>query len=182
MDNNKFRTIKFAFSLIVDQVLAIFATTIVINIVSLFLPDDVSLVLQFVLGIFVFGAICYIDTWGKGAADFGRAKSNQIKTSPFFGFVFGLVGIIPSFLIAFCAFLAETGAVSFYSLLGEDVFTIINRFWQMPLSSLFVFVNETPILNLVAPFFVCIISGIGYFLGYKGIAIKRYILFKNGSK
>ncbi len=178
---NKRRIIKYAWSLIVDQFLAVFAGTIIVNIVLFFIRGDSSL-LRLLTGGFVFAAICYIDTWGKGSEDYNNARAGIIKNNAFSGFLFGFVAIIPSLLIALFAFLAETGIVSFYQVLGEDVFTMINRFWQLPLSPLFVFVNEYPILNFVIPFFVPVISGLGYALGFRGIMIKKILLFKNGSK
>lgn len=178
---NKRRTIKYAWSLIVDQFVAVLAATIVINIVLFFIRGDSSL-LRILIGGFVFAAICYIDAWGKGSDDYNRAKTGIIKSNAFYGFVFGFIAIIPSILIALFAFLAETGVVSFYQVLGEDIFTMINRFWQLPLSSLFVFVNESPALNLAIPFFVPVISGLGYFLGFRGIMIKKILVFENSLK
>ena len=177
----KYRAFGYAGKLLLCQIISFLATFILMNIFNFLIPQKAP-VLSFLCGIVIFGFITYCEAWGRGEGDSNRVKIGIFKENKLFGLLAGVLAAIPSFLIAVTAFLAETGTASFYSVFDYDLFTMVNRMWQLPFSVLFTYVNKTPALNFVFPLFVPFISGIGYFLGFEGISIKQNLLYKHESK
>ncbi len=168
----------YAFSLIIDQLIAILVSLVATNIINFFAPSG-SLLLNFIVCISVYFIICYSDSWSRGCSDSNRIRLGVITDNKLRGFLCGLVATIPGLVFAFFAFLAETGVASFYDVLGADIFTTINRLWHLPLGVLFRYVNEFPLLNFVYPMLLPIISGLGYILGLNEIRLKQIFIYKS---
>ena len=177
----KNRIFKYAAGLVVDQFLALFATIIITNIFGFLFPHSSALI-KLLSGVFAFGVICHVDSWGNGSSDRAKVKNGYISGNTAYGFLCGIVAIVPSLVLAFFAFLAEAHSVRFYSIFEKDIFTFINRIWQLPFSPLFVYVNKFPCLNFVLPMFVPIVSGAAYFLGFNGVTLKQLLLYKKDAE
>ncbi len=178
---NKLLTLKFAGTLIVGQFLALLCSLLILTIIGFFSKNG-SGAFQSLLCLAVFVVIIYFDSWHKGSEDINKIKLGFIKKNIFKGMLAGLIAIIPSFLLALFAFFSESKNVIFFDFLGIDLFSAINRFWQLPLSFLFNLVNNKPVLNLLIPFFVPVISGVGYLFGLNRISIKQIMLYKGDEK
>lgn len=177
MKKSFFSTILFSGSLIVDQFIAVLATTLLVNIFG-FLTKGRMDFLQFLISAVVFTMLVYIDSWIRGSSDLNKIKLNIFKRNGAKGVVAGLMAAIPAYVFAFFAYLAESNGILFWDFLGADLFTVINRFWQLPLSGLYVFANETPVYNFIIPLFLPAVSGIGYVFGLNRISIKQIIIYK----
>lgn len=168
----------YAFSLIIDQLIAILVSLVATNIINFFAPSG-SLLLNFIVCISVYFIISYSDSWSRGCSDRNRIRLGVIADNKMRGFLCGLIAAIPGLILAFFAFLAETGTASFRDVLGADIFTTLNRLWHLPLGVLFRYVNEFPLLNFVYPMFLPIISGIGYILGLNEIRLKQIFVYRS---
>lgn len=177
----KSNILKYALSLITDQFLAVLASVILMIITNFFFPNR-FLFLEYLISVLIFTALIYVDSWGRGSSDKSNSKIGIATHSRIKGFIFGLCATIPSVLIALLAFLTETGFLSSYKVLNVDVFVLINRFWQMPLRIFYGAVNKAPVLNLLLPLFVPLISGFGYILGSEDITLKNIILYEKRAK
>ncbi len=170
--------IGYAFSLIIDQLIAIMVSLVATNIINFFAPSG-SLLLNFIVCISVYFIICYSDSWSRGCSDRNRIKLGVISDNKLRGFLYGLAAAIPGLVFAFFAYLAETGIASFRDVLGVDIFTTINRLWHLPLGALFRYANEFPVLNFAYPMFLPIISGFGYILGLNEIRLKQVFVYRS---
>lgn len=170
--------IGYAFSLIIDQLIAILVSLVATNIINFFAPSGSSL-LNFIVCISAYFVICYSDSWNRGCSDSNRVKLGVIPDNKLRGFLCGLVAAIPGLTLALLAYLAETGVASFRDVLGVDIFTTLNRMWHLPLGTLFRYANEAPLLNFVYAMFLPIISGFGYILGLNEIRLKQIFVYRS---
>lgn len=170
-------TIAYAGSLIVDQLLAVMASMLILNIFSFFSKGKAAF-FQFLISVLIFAFIVYIDSWIRGSGDYNKIKLKIFKRNSAKGFIAGLIATIPAYIFAVFAYLAETKGIFFFDFMGTDFFTAMNRFWQLPLGNLYTYANNNPALNFLIPLFVPVVSGIGYIFGLNRISIKQIIIYK----
>ena len=166
-------------SLFIDHLFALLISLVITNIINFFSSGGIPL-LQLISSIFVYFLITYSDSWHRGVSDGNRMKSGAIKKDIFRGFYAGLIASVPGFVLGILAFFVENGSFFVYDMFGVDLFTSLNRLWQLPLSSLYLFVNKVPALNLFYPLVLPVFSEIGYFMGLNGCSLKKYFIYKNG--
>ena len=175
--SNKNRIWEYVFSLFIDHLFAFMGAMIITNITGFFARKDLSL-LNLILCVSLYGLILYSDSWRRGCSDRNRVACGIAKRPVLYGFFVGLVASVPAFCLGIAAFLAESGMISFYEVFENvDIVTTVNRLIQLPLSSLFAFADY-PVVNLLVPFFLPIVSGAAYVLGSYEIYLKNYILYK----
>ncbi len=177
MKKSYISTIAYAGSLIADQFVLVLATMLIVNIIG-FVSKGGMAFLQFLISAVLFVFLIYIDSWIRGSSDCNKIKLGTFRRNAAKGFIAGLIATIPAYVFAIFAYIAESKGIVFVDFLGIDLFTALNRFWQFPLSGLYVFANENPVLNFVIPLFVPFVSGIGYFLGLNRISIKQILIYK----
>ena len=165
-------------SLLVDHLFALLISLVLTNVINFFNPDGIP-ALHLVVSVSVYCSITYSDSWHRGVSDGNKIRAGVLEKNWLKGFYAGVIASIPGFGLALFAYCAEIGFCNVYDVFGVDIFTSLNRFWQLPFSPLYLFVNETPILNLLFPFFLPVFSEIGYIMGIKGYTLKRYFLYKN---
>lgn len=170
--------LSYARSLIIDHLVALLISLVVTNIINFFTSCGIP-VLQFIICFLVYFSICYVDSWYRGETDGNRMRLGVIPNDKLRGFYAGLIASIPGFILALLAFLAETSLVALYDVFGVDVVTIINRLWQLPLSSLYRFANDIPAINFVFPLFLPVVSAFGYIFGLHEFTLKRIFLYRN---
>ncbi len=168
---------EYVFSLFIDHLFAFMGAVVITNITGFFSRKDLF-VLNLILCVSLYGLILYSDSWRRGCSDRNRVACGIAKRPALYGFLVGLVASIPAYCIGFAAFLAESGVITFYEVFENvDIVTTVNRLIQLPLSSLFAFVDY-PIVNLFVPLFLPVVSGAAYILGSHEIYLKNYILYK----
>ena len=165
-------------SLLVDHLFALLISLVLTNIIHFFNPTGIP-VLQLIISASVYFSITYSDSWHRGVSDGNKIRAGVLKKNWLRGFYAGLIASIPGFALALFACCAEIGICNVYDVFGVDIFTSINRFWQLPFSALYLLANENPLLNLLFPFFLPVFSEIGYIMGMKGYTLKKYFLYKN---
>lgn len=165
-------------SLLIDHLFALLISLVVANVINFFSSTGIP-VLQLVLSVSIYFSITYSDSWHRGVSAGNKIRAGSMKKAWLGGFWAGLIASIPGFILAFGACCAESGIFDVYDVLGVDIFTSLNRFWQLPFSSLYLLANDKPLLNLVFPFFLPVFSEIGYIMGMKGYTLKKYFLYKN---
>ncbi len=165
-------------SLLIDHLFALLIALVLTNIINFFNSTGIP-ILQLVLSVSVYFAITYSDSWHRGVSAGNKIRGGVMKKSWCGGFYAGLLASIPGFILALVAYCTESGFFNVYDVFGVDIFTSLNRFWQLPFSSLYLLVNERPLFNLIFPFLLPIFSEIGYVMGIKGYTFKKYFLYKN---
>ncbi len=179
MNTQKNGIIRYAMSLLSDHFLAIMAAVLIRNFFMFFSEEGFPLLTQIICFVILY-LVFYVDSWKRGCSDGSRIRLGRMKKNYFRGFLAGLIAAVPGLLLATGAFLAETGTMTFLEVFDEcDVFTALNRVWNMPLASFLKYANEMPALNFVFPLFMPIVSGIGYVFGMHEIALKQFFLYKN---
>lgn len=181
MKNKNPTILAFAWSLVINQLFAILISLLINTVINFFAPNGAS-VIVFALSASVYFSICYVDSWQRGNADTNRIRLNLMKKNDLKGVWAGLMAMIPSFVLATGAVLAETGVVSFREFLGVDIFTALNRFWLLPLSYLYNIANEYPVFNYIIPLFVPFSAELGYVLGRHDISLKNYFMYRDNSE
>ncbi len=174
--NNNFGIMSFAGSLIVDQFLAVMASFVITTLISIVSPRGMPPV-NLVLCISVYFIICYVDAWNKGFSDINKIKLGMLSGNKLRGALAGLIAAVPGLIISVLAFFAESGIISIYKVFESDITLFINRFWQLPFNVFFTGVNENPLLNLAFPFFLPIVSEIGYYLGVNGCSLRQIFVY-----
>ncbi len=169
--------LKFSGSILVNQFIAILISIFVTNIIAFFSPNGFGL-LRFLFSFVIYVLLIYTLAWRRGESDANKVRLSKLYDNKFRGFIAGLLAALPLLIVAFLAFLSESGRVSFFELLGVDGITVINRFINLPIGDLYVFANERPILNLVFPFIIPVVSGVAYILGLFEISLKQILIYK----
>ncbi len=168
---------EYVFSLFIDHLFAFMGAMVITNITGFFARKDLS-VLNLILCMSLYGVILYSDSWRRGCNDRNRVACGIKKRPLLYGFLVGIIANIPAFCLGIMAFLTECGIIRIYEVFENiDIATTINRLWQLPLSSLFAFVDY-PVVNLFVPLFLPVVSGAAYILGSHEIYLKNYILYK----
>ena len=180
MKNKSPGLFAFAWSLIIDHLFAVLITILITTVINFFTSK--ASVLIFVLSMAVYFSICYVDSWQRGNSDTNRIRLGIMKKNNLRGACAGLLAAIPSFVLAIGAMLAELHFLSFYNFLGVDIFTALNRFWQLPLSYLYTVANSYPWINLLIPLFLPLAAEFGYIFGRHNISLKGYFLYKDVEK
>lgn len=165
-------------SLLIDHLFALLISLVLTNVINFFNSAGIP-VLQLVVSVSAYFSITYSDSWHRGVSAGNKIKTGFMEKNWFGGFYAGLIASIPGLILALLAYCAESGFCNVYDVFGVDIFTSLNRLWQLPFSSLYLLVNEVPVLNLVFPFFLPVFSEIGYIMGIKGYTLKKYFLYKN---
>lgn len=168
---------SYAMCLFVDQFIALMISLLVTNIVSLFLPRGGEL-LRFLICASLYCVIIYLEGWYRGSSDRNRIALGKIPDNKLKGFLAGLIASIPSFVLALLALLAEKGLVSVLDVFGKDITSVLNRFWNLPLGLLYNYANNEPYLNLLFPFFIPVVTAVGYVFGINKFSIKQHFLYK----
>lgn len=172
--------VRYALSLLADQVLAIMATVLVSNFFQFFSDDGFPLITQLFSLVILF-LVFYVDSWKRGCSDGSRIRLGRMKKNYFRGFGAGLLASVPGLVLATGAFLAESDIMHFYELFDSfDIFTTLYRIWNFPLKSFFAgYVNSMPALNFALLLFMPIAAGLGYVLGLYEITLKSIFVYKN---
>lgn len=165
-------------SLFVDHLFALLISLVSTNIINFFNSSGIP-ALQLIISVLVYFSITYSDSWHRGVSAGNKIRAGLITKNWLRGFYAGAVASIPGFVLALFAYCAESGFCNIYDVFGVDIFTSLNRFWQLPFASLFLIANEIPILNLVIPFILPVFSEFGYVMGIKGYTLKMHFLYKN---
>ena len=165
-------------SLLIDHLFALLIALVLTNIINFFNSNGIP-ALQLILSCSVYFAITYSDSWHRGVAAGNKIRAGVIRRNWYSGFYAGLLASIPGFVLALAAYCVESDFCNVYDVFGVDIFTSLNRFWQLPFSPLYLLVNEKPAFNLIFPFFLPVFSEIGYIMGLKGYTLKKYFLYKN---
>lgn len=177
MKKSLISTIAYSVSLIADQFILILATMLIVNIIG-FISKGKMAFLQFLISFVLFVLLVYIDSWIRGSSDCNKIKLGTFGKNSAKGVIAGLIATIPAYIFAIFAYIAESRGIVFVDFLGVDLFTALNRFWQFPLSGLYVFANDNPALNFVIPLILPVVSGIGYIFGLNRISIKQILIYK----
>ncbi len=181
MKNHSPGILSHARSLLIDHLFALLTSLVLTNVINFFSSDGIP-TLQLLISISVYFAITYSDSWHRGVSDGNKMRAGVLKKDIFRGFYAGLISSVPGFILAFFAFFAEIGLFHMYDVFGVDIFTSVNRLWQLPFSSLYIFVNDIPALNLLYPFILPLFAETGYLMGMKGYTLKKYFIYKNTSE
>ena len=180
MKNKSTGLLAFAWSLIINHLFAILTSLLITTVINFF--TDHAYIVIFIISAAVYFYICYIDSWQRGNSDTNRIRLGLMKKNDLKGMCAGFIAAIPSFILTIGAVLAELQLFSFYDFLGVDIFTALNRFWQLPLSYLYTFANGYPAVNFLIPLFLPIVAEIGYIFGRKNISLKNYFLYKDAEE
>lgn len=171
-------TLKYAGSLLSDHLLALLAAVLMKNFFLFFSETGFPLLTQLLCLVITF-LVFYVDSWKRGCSDGSRIRLGRMPNNYFRGFIVGLIAAIPGFILALGAFVAETGMMSFSEVFDNvDIFTTLNRFWNLPFAGFMEDVNKMPILNFAFPLFMVVVSGIGYILGRFEITLKQFFVYK----
>lgn len=177
--NTRFLTLKYAGTLLIDQLISVLCSLVIISVLGFFLKDGRGTFLQNLLGFAFFAWIIYFDAWQKGSQDFNKIKLGYIRKSYLKGFLAGLLAALPNIFLATLAFFSENALISSRDFMGVGTISAIFRFWNLPLGMFLPFANETPAFNFIIPLFLPIFSGIGYIFGLNRISIKEIVVYKN---
>lgn len=177
MKNEILSVLRYAGSILAYQFIAIIVSFFVTNMISFFAPNGLMF-LKFLISFIIYLLLLYTLSWGRGKSDANRMRLSLLYNNKGRGFIAGLVATLPSFIVALLAFMSESGSASFFEFLGIDGVTAINRFINLPLGNLYLLANEKPVMNLVFPLFIPVVSGIAYILGVYEISLKQILIYK----
>lgn len=144
-----------------------------------------NIILQILL-LIGFGYPLYCNAWGEGYHDLNRFEFGRITKDKFRGFKFGIIALIPSFLITFILLISYlTGGFELmfiYRFANIHAIPILNSIVSPDILTVDYNILQMLAYIIIPPVITVAFIGTGYYLGFSDIAVLDKVVYKKNVK